>query len=275
MLAKRGTAFKDLPTMVEAAKAEIVMVYYDEIIVLDEICVRRKINPVVVKEYASAYENNAPMPPLMLLRMEQGLVLVDGYHRYHALCSLASRMTLHSYAPDGGVPCNIIGRESDMSNITLEDARYLHYLFNRVHGLRLNRAEQIEGRKRYFEAEMYRNSRGKVKSLREISVELGVAHTTVQRFVAKYFRHLRKLWAREYPRAALTGNNPEGFNGLLRKDKSVVACAEILSDIGRIKGKSQFVKVDSREYRDMCRALLALTNHLCPDGNVSEGCDDF
>ena len=82
---------KDLLAIVELAGEEAVMVDYDKITVLDEICVRGGINPVVVRNYTSLYEGGISMPPLVLLRMERELVLVDGYHRYHALYSPEAR----------------------------------------------------------------------------------------------------------------------------------------------------------------------------------------
>ena len=263
---------KDLLAIVEQAGEETVMVDYDKITVLDEICVRGRIDPATVRNYTSLYEGGIAMPPLLLLRMERGLVLVDGYHRYHALYSPEARRNASDCFFEDGIPCRIIGLDDESPELTLADARYLHYHFNRAHGLKLNSKECREGRKRYFEAGLYWARRGKVKSLREIGLELGVSHTTVQRFIAKHFKHLKKRWARDYPKVTPFSNNPEGFNGLPRKDKSHAASQEILADIGRIKGKSGLVKPDTQEYLDICKALDQLAEQLRPESSFWHGC---
>jgi hypothetical protein len=252
----------NLYELVDEARRDTARLAYGDIVVLDSVQIRRKLNSAVVNQYLRAYETNHEMPPLVLLRLNEQCVLVDGYHRYHAI--------MRRGCLGAQIPCHIIEDVGNPERFTLEDAKYLQYYLNSRNGLRLNKQEVREGWRRYFEAKMYRLPGKHVKSLREIGREFGVAHTTIRNFISRNFKNLTKLWKREDKWIDRDCNNPEGINGFCRTDKSKATFDEILLDIRKIKGKSQLVKPGSYEHEEMCEAIMCLYDLLKSEGTPRE-----
>lgn len=150
-----------------------------EVIVLDDLQVRHRLDPVKVRAYATAMKNGSVFPPLLFARLNGRLHLVDGFHRYAALNA------------NGTDWCNGIVREVR----SLEEARWLGAHANLRHGKQLNKREVREAFQAYIRAGQHREGqrKGQSKSYREIAEEMaGVSHVTIINWMRKDFPRLAR-----------------------------------------------------------------------------------
>ncbi len=140
--------------------------------------VRRAIDYALVRQYATAYENDAPFPPIRLAQVNAGLVLIDGWHRLAAQEALGHASALAT-----------VEEVQDY-----RDVKWLAAQANLAHGKRLNRREMRTVFQAFVRARKHRKGTSagagyRFKSYREIAAEMGgaVAHTTVRNWMRSDF----------------------------------------------------------------------------------------
>lgn len=152
--------------------------------------IRRKVEPdaVTVRRYANAYRAGETLPPVALVRWNDALVLVDGWHR------VAARRMIG----EGDVEAII--EHADR----LEDVRWLAAKANLRHGLALKTPEYLEVFKAYISARKHRVGKA-FKSYRQIHQEIGgvVALGTVHAWMRKHYPAIARQMT----------NSPDDFIG--------------------------------------------------------------
>lgn len=142
--------------------------------------VRRRLDGGTIAKYAQAYRSEAPMPPVRVMRLPGGtLILTDGWHRVAALESLG-QATVEAVIVDG----------------TEREALWEAARANLVHGLPLKAREHRRVFQAYVKAGQYklpsRRTKGALKSYRQIAADLGgvVSHVSVRRWMQQDFPRL-------------------------------------------------------------------------------------
>lgn len=145
------------------------------LIAMDEsLQVRKKLDSATVKRYAAAMSMHAEFPPILLGRIGDGLLLVDGWHRVSA-ARMAGREEI----------------DAIITTMTHEEAEWAAAGANLKHGLPLKSAELLAVFKAYVKAGEYKTGR-KLKSYRQIAEDLQgqVAHTTARLWMEKHFKKI-------------------------------------------------------------------------------------
>jgi|GEM_PF-2892432 len=135
--------------------------------------VRRKLCLQTVNRYAAAIKAGQELPSLQVALVDGVPCLVDGYHRAAALESLG-----------------VGTAEATVSKTSREDAQWMAAQANLTHGLPLKRSEIRAVFRVYIRAGKHRKGRGRLKSYREIGLELGRPHTTIRNWMEKDFRKI-------------------------------------------------------------------------------------
>jgi hypothetical protein len=134
--------------------------------------VRRKLDDAAVGNYARRYQTDAPMPPIRAARLPGGaLVLIDGWHRVEALRALGRQRTM-----------------VEIVETTERDAVWLAASANLQHGVQLRGGEYRLVFLAYITARRHYDAKGKLKSYREMALEIGGtrSYTTVRNWMIKH-----------------------------------------------------------------------------------------
>lgn len=143
--------------------------------------IRRKMDQATVDRYANLYRNGTELPPVQVVQIGEGLVLVDGWHR------VAAREVL-------GKPEVL----AEISEGTEREARWLAAKANLAHGLPLKKSEIKDVFRAYIKARQHRGRDGKLKAYREIASEIGgVAFTTVRNWMMKLYPQIAEQMGRD------------------------------------------------------------------------------
>lgn len=124
--------------------------------------VRRKLCSDTIKRYASNMKAGQVFPPLRVALVDGVPCLVDGYHRAAALEFLGHLMA-----------------EAVVIEASRNEARWMAAQANMTHGLPLKNGELRKVFKVYLQTGQYKKGSGKLKSFREMALEVGKGHTTL------------------------------------------------------------------------------------------------
>ena len=143
----------------------------DRLVIDPSFQVRRQTDHQKVREYARAMENGVRFPPLTVAKVEGGLFLVDGFHRYEAYRSLGVQRV-----------------DADVRQMTLKEALRTSAVCNLSHGLPLTKTEKRRAFKQFINGGGHLKGK-RFKSYREIAQELqGIGgHTTIRNWMIKDF----------------------------------------------------------------------------------------
>lgn len=128
-----------------------------------------------IAEYANKYQNGEELPPLTVVKLEDGFYLSDGFHRYEALRML------------GRTNVDVI---QDTQSNDADQAKWESYKVNAEHGKSLKSADHREAFKVYMKlGKHWKNRRnGEPKCFTEIIKDLpGVSEKTVRRWMKQDF----------------------------------------------------------------------------------------
>ena len=152
-------------------------------IVLAQLCrspsfqIRQKLCASTVNKYAAAIKAGQQLPPLQVAVVAGVPCLVDGYHRAAAL--------------------EVLGNDTADAIIyeaTQDEAQWMAAKANMQHGLPLKPREVREVFKVYIRTKRHRKGRGKLKTYREISAELGRSHNTIRNWMKADFPKLFRIY---------------------------------------------------------------------------------
>lgn len=152
------------------------------IVELDAFQIRRKLDPGTIQRYEQHYRNEAEMPPIKIALLNGAPILVDGWHRVAALRRAGV-----------GTAEAIVREAKDVA-----EARWMAAEANLAHGLPLKASEVRDVFKAYIHARRHVDARGRLKSLRQIGKELGRAHHTIKKWMAKDFKALARRYNAEH-----------------------------------------------------------------------------
>lgn len=156
--------------------------------------VRDKLDDKTVNGYAKKYSSGVDMPPVKIAKVNGTLVLVDGFHRIAALEKIGRPMV-----------------KAQIEEADKRQALWMAAKANLEHGLPLKPKESLNVFKAYMRAKRYKHDNGRLKSYREIALELGGlrAYTTIRNWMSKYFPSV----ASQYGRDEDTGNSKADWTG--------------------------------------------------------------
>jgi uncharacterized ParB-like nuclease family protein len=156
------------------------MVEVDAIVADDRWQVRRGLDAATVGKYAAAMEAGAEFPPVLLSGLNGALVLVSGFHRYHAAKSAGRTALLAEVHPMR--PERLLWRAA-AENLT--------------HGLPMKAKDHRGAFRAYVKSGMHRLPNGKVKASRTIATELNNirSHATVLKWMESDFPSVYALMA--------------------------------------------------------------------------------
>lgn len=135
------------------------------ILTLPEMQPREKgLNRATLRRYKQALEAGGIFPPIILARVNDALILADGWHRLAAMQELGWWQ----------VEAEVRVAQS------IAEARLWGYEANRKHGLPLTKVELREMFRVYLKADRHKGRRrGQFKSYREMAAELGIPKSTL------------------------------------------------------------------------------------------------
>jgi hypothetical protein len=136
----------------------------------EDIQVRQRLEPITVTRYANAIRSGQELPPVSVARVDGVLILVDGFHRVAAHQSLGASEV-----------------DAELVEATLDEARWMAASANLLHGLPLRNSELRLVFQVFVSTRQHRKGKGKLKSYREIGLELGRPHSTIRNWMAKDF----------------------------------------------------------------------------------------
>jgi len=145
----------------------------DSVVLMQDLQVRRKLNPGAVKRYAEMHKAGQVAPPPLVARVqgEHGpvLYLVDGWHRWEA-----NALQIDEYQS------LVLVKVSPMD---LNAARWEAAKANQGHGVPLKPGELRKVLGAFIKAGMHWTGRGEVMSYRELGEVVGKGHTTIYNWV--------------------------------------------------------------------------------------------
>lgn len=172
----------------------VVKVPICEILRDDRFQVRRNLSGEAVARYAAAYKAEVELPPIHAAKLQDGLVLVDGWHRVAAKEKLG----------DVWITAEILDVASE------DEVRWLAARANLTHGVPLASRELRAVFRAYVQAGEHRTARGGLKSYREIARDVpGRSHGTIRNWMKVDFPEIA---------AAMAGEEPERGQGGLREN---------------------------------------------------------
>lgn len=142
-------------------------------LVIDERLQFRPLDRGTVRKYASVYRLGGQMPPVRAARLNDALVLTDGWHRVAALESLYRQEVEALIEPASSE----------------KEVLWLAAKANTEHGLPLKSKQYREVFRAYIHARKHRHADNSFKSYREIAAEIGGArgYTTIRNWMEKDF----------------------------------------------------------------------------------------
>lgn len=141
---------------------------------------RENLREATIREYATKYRNGEEFPALMVAQIEDGLFLIDGFHRLEALKRL--------YGPEmlKVVSVEIVQCKDE------KEARWIGAQRNMRHGVPLTRKDRRNVFNAYVDAGMHwKVYRKKYKSWRQIATDVGITHKTARDWMKQDHR---KIW---------------------------------------------------------------------------------
>lgn len=152
--------------------------------------VRQKIDPGTVRRYANIYRNGGTMNPVTIAKVNETVVLVDGWHRIAALESLGHHTV-----------CAVVVEATE------KEARWMAAKANMEHGLPLKASEYRNAFKAYIRAKQHLLNRGRFKSYRQIAQELGGQknHTTIRNWMKEDFPKIAQQYRGDDTRKEQSG----------------------------------------------------------------------
>jgi len=149
-----------------------VMVQVADLVLNDAYQVRNEVDQGAVRRYADAMRTGHEFPPITVAMVNGAPVVVDGWHRTNA--------------------ARLIGRPTLLANLIEADERELAWIgaeANSSHGVPLKRSEARNVFRAYVRAGRHRNSKGRIKSSREMAQDLrGMkSHATILEWMRQDF----------------------------------------------------------------------------------------
>lgn len=132
--------------------------------------VRNKLNASAVKRYANLMKAGTKLDPIRIARVDDMLLLVDGWHRLAAHDELRRTFV-----------------DAEVISATRHQAVWMAASANLEHGLQLKSAELRNVFRAYISSRQHSQGKGRIKSYREIGVDLGKGHTTIRNWMQKDF----------------------------------------------------------------------------------------
>lgn len=165
---------KPLPTPV------VDMVDLETIVVDDRWQVRGALDRATVKRYADSMNAGAVFPPVLLASLNGALILVSGFHRYHA-AKLARQTALMA----------------EVHQAKPEQLLWRAAAENLAHGLPMKPKDHRGAFRAYVQSGMHRLPNGKVKASRTIAEELNNirSHATILSWMRSDFPSVYALMA--------------------------------------------------------------------------------
>jgi hypothetical protein len=159
------------------AGAEIE-VSVDSVVVDEALQIRAKTDPSVILRYAEAIEAGAKFDAVSLACIDGVLVLIDGFHRFHARKSLGEQKI-----------------KAKVSVMDYEQSRWAAASANMKNGVPLRASEVLEAFHVFMDTFQYRVGYSWL-SYRQIAEKLGKPHSTIRNWIKKYypriFRHYKQ-----------------------------------------------------------------------------------
>jgi hypothetical protein len=141
----------------------------------DALQVRAKVDHRVVLKYAEKMRAGAEFPPIKLARINGSLYLVDGWHRFGAACE---NDQWYLWA--------------DISDMTLDEARWQAAKANTQHGLPLKTREYRDVFRAFIDSDQHTQGK-KLMPYREIATQIGKPFSTIRNWMeADYPRLFKK-----------------------------------------------------------------------------------
>ncbi|WP_024352255.1 ParB N-terminal domain-containing protein [Aurantimonas coralicida] len=131
---------------------------------------RRKLDAGAVKRYSEQYKLDRDMPPVVVARVDETFLLVDGWHRLQALENLGRHQV-----------------QADVRHVTRTQALWMAAQANLTHGVPLKPTEMRQVFRAYVKAGNHRTPKRRYKSYRDISSDIGKPVGTIYNWMRKDF----------------------------------------------------------------------------------------
>jgi hypothetical protein len=137
--------------------------------------VRQRVDPRTVHKYAEAMRADAEFPPVTLAHIDGSLYLVDGWHRVAAALANNQFLVL-----------------ADVSEMTLDEARWYAAKANTEHGLPLKAKEVREVFRAFIDTRQHVLGSGdkRLMPYREIAKRIGKPFSTTRNWMEADYPHL-------------------------------------------------------------------------------------
>ncbi|WP_296578242.1 ParB N-terminal domain-containing protein [Phreatobacter sp.] len=158
------------PKLSSSPKTDLIEL--ETIVVNDRWQVRGALDSATVKRYADAMSAGAQFPPIVLASLNGALILVSGFHRYHA--AKLARQTALMAEVHQAKPERLLWRAAAE---------------NLAHGLPMKAKDHRGAFRAYVQSGMHRLPNGKVKASRTIAEELNNirSHATILNWMRSDF----------------------------------------------------------------------------------------
>lgn len=157
----------------------MIEVHMDDVVLDEEMQIRKRTDPNVVQKYAEGIESGSPFPPVTLACIEGVLVLVDGWHRFFARQSLGEAKVV-----------------AFVSTMTYEEARWASASANLANGVALRPSEVLDAFHTFMDTRQYREGYSWL-SYREIAKKFGKPHTTIRNWMKKHYPRIFKRYQQD------------------------------------------------------------------------------
>ena len=162
----------------EKREEKVLKIPINRIVVDEELQVRNEIYIRKVQQYATAYLNEAPLPPVIVGQRGEGFVLIDGFHRLAAMRKAGITV----------VEAVVTDESEDLWKWVAAKA-------NLSHGLPLKKSELFNAFLVLVESQQHMHKKShELKSYREITADLGgsIPHTTIRNWMLKQYPDIAK-----------------------------------------------------------------------------------
>jgi transposase-like protein len=188
--------FEEEPELKREEKLkEVAVVALGDIFVTAENMGRIKVDPKVISQYATIYRNDPEtMPPIKVMEKDEGLVLIDGFHRYEAMKKARVSFAKVEIYEEMRTPYVVfLAAQSNMS-----------------HGKPLSKKDVRERLfKSYIKAGLHKKGRSAFKSYRDIARDLKlVEYTTIRNWMKQDFPSIYKALQKDTEEVSY--RTPEG-----------------------------------------------------------------
>ncbi|MFY9479824.1 MAG: hypothetical protein WAQ08_19465 [Aquabacterium sp.] len=226
----------------------------EQVIRLKSLQVRKKLDAGAISRYRDMTKAGKVPPPIKVAEVKKAGViqhyLVDGWHRWEAGAVVTGHdvdgnpvMDLHGMPGPGGTLVKVLCAPMSMKDATWEAAQA-----NLDHGVPLKSTELVAVFKAFVRAGKHRTRKG-YRSYREMGTVLGIAKSTLGRWMHKHFPKI----------AANIGGNDGAAPGGLRDAPELPSPAdEVVSEVKRIRAIALSLPPgEKRRVSDALQELLA------------------